>query len=81
MMSIATSTEQALDLATVIEIYTCNPAKAMGLGDITGSIESGKSADLIVLDRNLFDCAPNDLADTQVLETYFEGRKVYEREL
>jgi predicted amidohydrolase YtcJ len=73
--------EQALDLATVIEIYTCNPAKAMGLGDITGSIESGKSADLIVLDRNLFDCAPNDLADTQVLETYFEGRKVYEREL
>jgi predicted amidohydrolase YtcJ len=71
--------EQALDLATAIEIYTRNPARAMGLGDITGSIEPGKSADLIVLDRNLFECAADDLADTKVLETYFEGRKVYER--
>jgi hypothetical protein len=71
--------EQALDLADVIEIYTRNPATAMGLGDITGSIEPGKSADLIVLDRNLFECAPDDLADTRVLETWFEGRKVYER--
>jgi hypothetical protein len=44
-----------------------------------GSIEPGKSADLIVLDRNLFECAPDDLADTRVLETWFEGRKVYER--
>ena len=71
--------EQALDLATVIEIYSRNPAQAMGLGDITGSIEPGKSADLIVLDRNLFECAADDLADTKVLETYFEGRKVHER--
>jgi len=71
--------EQALDLADVIEIYTRNPAQAMGLGDITGSIEPGKSADLIVLDRNLFECAPDDLADTKVLETWFEGRKVHER--
>jgi predicted amidohydrolase YtcJ len=71
--------EQALDLATVIEIYTSNPAQAMGLGDITGSIEPGKSAELIVLDRNLFECAADDLADTKVLETYFEGRKVHER--
>ena len=71
--------EQALDLADVIEIYTRNPAQAMGLGDITGSIEPGKSADLIVLDRNLFECAPDDLADTKVLETWFEGRKVHEQ--
>jgi predicted amidohydrolase YtcJ len=71
--------EQALDLATAIEIYTRNPAQAMGLGDITGSIEPGKSAELIVLDRNLFECAADDLADTKVLETYFEGRKVHER--
>jgi predicted amidohydrolase YtcJ len=72
--------EQALDPATVIEIYTRNPAQAMGLGEITGSIEPGKSADLILLDRNLFDCAPDDLADTKVLETWFEGRKVFARD-
>ena len=71
--------EQALDVATVIEIYTRNPATAIGMGEITGSIEPGKSADLIVLDRNLFECDSEDLADTKVLATYFEGRKVHER--
>ena len=71
--------EQALDLTTVLEIYTINGARAMGLEGVTGSVELGKSADLIVLDRNLFDTAPQDLAETKVLTTYFEGRAVYER--
>lgn len=71
--------EQALDVATVVEIYTRNPATAMGIAGITGSIEPGKSADLILLDRNLFECDPETLADTKVLATYFEGRKVHER--
>jgi predicted amidohydrolase YtcJ len=34
-----------------------------------------------VLDRNLFECAPDDLADTRVLSTYFEGRLVYSRDI
>jgi len=72
--------EQALDLATVIDIYTTNPARAMGLGDLTGSIETGKSADLIVIDRNLFETPAKDLADTKVLSTYFEGKLVFERD-
>ncbi len=42
----------------------------------SGSIEIGKSADMIVLDRNLFDIAPEQISDTQVLETLFEGRVV-----
>jgi predicted amidohydrolase YtcJ len=71
--------EQALDLATVLEIYTINGARAMGLEGVTGSVEIGKSADLIVLDRNLFETPPQDLAETKVLTTYFEGRPVYER--
>jgi predicted amidohydrolase YtcJ len=45
------------------------------MGEITGSIELGKPADLIVFDRNLFNCDPQNLADTKVLEAYFEGRK------
>lgn len=71
--------EQALDLATVLEIYTINPARAMGIDGITGSLEAGKSADFIVLDRNLFQIPAEDLADTKVLTTYFEGQPVYER--
>jgi predicted amidohydrolase YtcJ len=71
--------EQALDLATVIEIYTINAARAAGLGNVTGSIEVGKSADLIVLDQALFDIAADQIAETNVEMTFFEGRKVYER--
>jgi predicted amidohydrolase YtcJ len=70
--------EQALDIADVIEIYTINGARAMGHEGVTGSVEIGKSADLIVLDRNLFETAPTDLAGTKVLTTYFEGRVVHE---
>jgi predicted amidohydrolase YtcJ len=71
--------EQALDLADVIEIYTVNAARAMGLGALTGSLEAGKSADFIILDRNLFDQPAEHLAATKVIATYFEGRPVYER--
>lgn len=72
--------EQALDLADVIEIYTRNSAQAMGLAELTGSLEVGKSADFIVVDQNLFEIAPEDLADTKVLATYFEGERVFERD-
>ncbi|MDX8516752.1 amidohydrolase [Mesorhizobium dulcispinae] len=71
--------EQAIDVATALEIFTINSARAIGLADTVGSIEIGKSADLIVLDRNVLETPAEDLADTKVLTTYFEGRVVYER--
>lgn len=71
--------EQAIDVATALEIFTINSARAIGLGDAVGSIETGKSADLIVLDRNVLETSADDLADTKVLTTWFEGRVVYER--
>lgn len=69
--------EQALDLATAVEVFTINAAKAIGLGKEVGSLEVGKSADLIVLDRNIFEGAPELISGTKVLTTYFEGRAVY----
>ena len=71
--------EQALDIESLIEIYTINGARALQLDEITGSIEIGKSADLIVLDRNLFDIPTDAIAGARVLATYFEGRAVYQR--
>jgi hypothetical protein len=71
--------EQALDLPAAIAAYTANPARAMGMDGVTGSLAVGKSADLIVLDRNLFEIAPTDIADTRVVTTFFEGRVVFER--
>jgi predicted amidohydrolase YtcJ len=70
--------EQAIDLATAIRIYTLNSAIAMGIDAITGSIEPGKSADIIVLDQNVFDISPDSISDTKVITTYFEGRVVHQ---
>jgi hypothetical protein len=72
--------EQALDLPTVIETYTISAARMLGLGGTTGSLEVGKSADLIVLDRNVFEIPATDIADTRVTTTFFEGRVVYQRD-
>ncbi len=71
--------EQALDLASALEIFTINSARAVGLGNTIGSLEAGKSADFIVLDRHLFEIPADEIADTRVLQTWFEGRRVYER--
>lgn len=71
--------EQAIDLASAIEIYTLNAAIAMGIGGETGSLQPGKSADVIVLDQNVFDIPANRIAATRVLTTYFEGRAVFQR--
>ncbi|THF57787.1 amidohydrolase [Ollibium composti] len=71
--------EQALDIATVLEIFTINSARVMGLDGTIGSLEIGKSADFIVLERNVLEVPSDEIADTKVLSTWFEGRKVYER--
>ena len=70
--------EQAVDLETALEIVTINGARALKVEDVAGSIEVDKSADLIVLDRNLFEIPAPDIADTQVLTTVFEGHTVHE---
>ena len=46
----------------------------------TGSIEVGKKADMVVLDRNLFESPVTEIADTNVLMTLFEGKVVYRDE-
>lgn len=70
--------DERLDLATMIEAYTINGAYQMKLEDEQGSIEVGKRADLIVLDRNLFDIPPSEISDTKITLTLFDGRVVYE---
>jgi len=69
--------EEAVDLATALRIYTVNSSRAMGLEKITGSLEVGKSADLIVLDRNLFQIPAEQIHETKVRRTYFQGKLVY----
>lgn len=73
----ALGAEQAIPLADAIAIFTRNGAYAMRMEKDSGSIEVGKLADLIVLDRNLFEIPVEQISDTVVQETVFEGRVVH----
>jgi predicted amidohydrolase YtcJ len=70
--------EQAIDLESAIRAYTINPAIAMGIDALTGSLEPGKSADLIILDQNVFEVPASRIGKTIVETTYFEGRVVHQ---
>jgi predicted amidohydrolase YtcJ len=71
--------DERVDLATMIEAYTINGAYQMKLDDVQGSIEVGKRADFVVLDRNLFEIPASEISDAQVVMTVFDGRTVYEQ--
>ena len=43
----------------------------------TGSLEVGKRADLVVLDRDILSVDPETIEDTKVLAIYLDGRLVY----
>lgn len=70
---------EAIDRETMFYAYTRNAAKTIGLEHQIGSLTPGKQADMIVVDRDVFSAPEAQLADTQVLKTYFAGREVYSR--
>ena len=69
--------EQSLTIQDVVDAYTINAAFALKQERTTGSLESGKRADFIVLDRDVFAIDPRNLHETRVLATYLDGREVY----
>jgi predicted amidohydrolase YtcJ len=71
--------EEIVDLATMLRAYTVNGAFAAGDERITGTIEVGKAADLIVLERDLTAVPPSAIHQTKVLLTLLDGKPVYRR--
>ena len=70
--------EQALDALDAFAAFTNGSAYVNHLDDVTGSIEVGKLADLVVLDRDVFGPDAGPLGDAYVLLTLIEGQAVYE---
>ncbi|WP_432482634.1 amidohydrolase [Kineococcus esterisolvens] len=71
--------EQALTLEEALTVYTSASARAMGLSEHTGSLELGKSADFVVLDRDPFRTDPHELATITAQQTWFAGELVHRR--
>jgi predicted amidohydrolase YtcJ len=71
--------EEAISLLDAIRIYTWNGAYLSKDEDRLGSIEPGKLADLIVIDRDILSLPPEELLETRVLMTIVDGKTVYQR--
>jgi len=72
--------DPGLTRAQVLRAATMNASYELHQELSTGSLESGKLADLIVLDRNVLTIPAEEIADVKVLQTVVGGRVVYERE-
>lgn len=71
---------ERMTLVEMLKAYTINAAYLMHQENLTGSIEVGKAADLIILERNLYDIPIEEISEVRVLETIIEGKTVYRTE-
>ena len=69
--------DELIDLPTAIAAYTMNGAFLSFEEKTRGTIEAGKEADLVVLDRNLFEIPAQQISETKVVLTFLEGKVVY----
>ena len=68
---------ERLDIASLIRGYTLDAAYQLRMEDQIGSIEVGKKADLVILDKNLFETDPYTFSHVKVVKTLLDGQVVY----
>ncbi len=71
--------EEAISREQAIRFYTINNARLLFQEDEVGSLEAGKRADFVVLDRDILSCPVEEIREIQVLSTYVDGKPVFER--
>ena len=71
--------EECVSLKEALQAQTINAAYQAHLENVTGSIEVGKSAELVVLDSDLENTPVEQIQDIKVLETVFKGKTVYKK--
>ncbi|MGB5346132.1 MAG: amidohydrolase family protein [Woeseia sp.] len=72
---------ERLDIHEAIAAYTINSALALNQAQLVGTIETGKRADLALLDQNIVELAEGGnasaISETKVLLTVFDGKVIY----
>jgi len=75
---------ERLNIHEAIAAFTINGARLFGHDDRLGSIETGKIADLVVLDQNIVELAqsgqPERIGETRAIMTLFDGNIIFERQ-
>jgi hypothetical protein len=72
--------EQRISVEEAIRAYTINNAAACFEGNLRGSLDPGKLADITVFDRNLLTIPEREILEAEVAYTIIDGKVVYERE-
>ncbi len=70
--------DERIELQDALAAFTIGTARVNHLEDEVGSIEVGKAADLVVLDRELFDRAAGAIGEARVIATFIDGIAVHE---
>lgn len=73
--------DQCMTVEEAVLGYTTHAAAASWRGHYSGALKAGFSADLILLDRDIFTCPTEAIAETTVLLTVFKGRIVHRVDL
>ena len=71
--------EQKITVEEALKAYTINAAYASFEEKIKGTLEPGKLADFVVLDRDITAVDPAEIWDMKVLQTWVGGKKVFDR--
>jgi predicted amidohydrolase YtcJ len=70
--------QERITIQQAVDIFTRQSARQMNFDHATGSLEAGKVADFIVIDRDVFTVPVTTVHDTKVLMTFIAGEKVFE---
>ncbi|MCK4858075.1 MAG: amidohydrolase [candidate division Zixibacteria bacterium] len=72
--------KELLTMEAAVHGFTVSGAQAIGQERIRGSLEPGKKADFVILDRDLLHIKPAEILKTKVMATFINGRKMYSRQ-
>ncbi len=78
-MNLPLHAEQRIDRREAIRLYTINNAFLIFDEKNRGSLEPGKLADFIVIDRDLLECPESDIRSIQVEQTFVGGHQVHSK--
>ncbi|MDD4377616.1 MAG: amidohydrolase [Eubacteriales bacterium] len=69
--------EHSVSVYEALQMYTCNGAYAIFEEDKKGTLEKGKIADIIILDRDIMNVATEEIENTKVISTIKGGELLY----
>jgi predicted amidohydrolase YtcJ len=72
--------EQKISVEQALRAYTSGGAYASFDEKIKGTLEAGKLADFVIIDKDIFSIEPEKIRDIKIMSTYVGGREVYSRQ-